>query len=241
MVTSTISTSPAKRWEIDRLRPSRDPRGSPETRKQQILAAAAERFAERGFHGVSIDELGAATGITGPALYRYFSSKEAVLAELLVGISEVLVQEAEACVASVSRSSPASASASDSGSEDTVLELIRSHVRFALDHPELIRIHNRDLMSLRKTERDRVRRLQRRYIEIWVAALRRAQKSLDRQSALIRVRAVFGLINSTPYITASSRPRVEHELELMALAAFDASTAVDACTPYSARLSGTSR
>jgi AcrR family transcriptional regulator len=47
-------------------------------------------FAERGFHGVSIDDLGAELGVSGPALYRYFESKDAILSEMLVDISERL-------------------------------------------------------------------------------------------------------------------------------------------------------
>ncbi|MDT7626517.1 MAG: hypothetical protein QOF99_7418 [Pseudonocardiales bacterium] len=48
---------------------------SPSTsRKEQILREAAQLFARHGFHGVSIVELGAAVGISGPALYRHFPS-----------------------------------------------------------------------------------------------------------------------------------------------------------------------
>ena len=37
------------------------------SRRDQILATAAELFATRGFHGVSVADLGAACGISGPA------------------------------------------------------------------------------------------------------------------------------------------------------------------------------
>ena len=57
------------------------------TRREQILKEAARLFAERGFHGVGVDEIGAAVGISGPGLYRHFAGKDAMLAELLVGIS----------------------------------------------------------------------------------------------------------------------------------------------------------
>ena len=57
------------------------------TRREQILGTAAELFAARGFHGVSVADLGAACGISGPALYKHFVSKDAVLAEMLVSIS----------------------------------------------------------------------------------------------------------------------------------------------------------
>jgi AcrR family transcriptional regulator len=41
------------------------------------MVAAAERlFSERGYHGVSMDQIAAASGITKPMLYDYFGSKE---------------------------------------------------------------------------------------------------------------------------------------------------------------------
>ena len=60
------------------------------SRREEILARAAELFAARGFHGVSVADLGAAVGISGPALYKHFPSKDAMLAEMLVRISEEL-------------------------------------------------------------------------------------------------------------------------------------------------------
>jgi len=60
-------------------------------RRHQILDTAAELFAARGFHGVSVADLGAACGISGPALYKHFPSKDAMLAEMLVSISEELL------------------------------------------------------------------------------------------------------------------------------------------------------
>ena len=62
------------------------------SRRQQLLATAAELFAARGFHGVSVGDIGAACGVSGPALYRHFPSKDAMLAEMLVSISEELLE-----------------------------------------------------------------------------------------------------------------------------------------------------
>ncbi len=70
--------------------------GAPNPRRAEILGAAAELFARRGYHGASIGDLGRAVGLTGPALYRHFSGKEAVLAEMLLDISERLLAEASA-------------------------------------------------------------------------------------------------------------------------------------------------
>ena len=56
------------------------------SRRDQILETAAELFAAKGFHGVSVGQIGKACGISGPALYKHFESKDAVLAAMLVGI-----------------------------------------------------------------------------------------------------------------------------------------------------------
>src|SRR5882757_5639613 len=66
--------------------------GEKASRREQILAAAAELFAHSGFHGVGIDDIGAAVGISGPALYRHFRSKDAMLGEMLTSISEFLLR-----------------------------------------------------------------------------------------------------------------------------------------------------
>ena len=68
-------------------------------RRDQLVATAARLFAERGFHGVSIEEIGTSVGISGPAVYKHFPSKDAVLAALLVGVSRDLLEEGRRRVA----------------------------------------------------------------------------------------------------------------------------------------------
>src|SRR6476659_8293693 len=60
------------------------------SRREQILQAAAQLFAERGSRAVGVDDVGAAVGVTGPAIYRHFASKDAMLAEMLLRSSERL-------------------------------------------------------------------------------------------------------------------------------------------------------
>lgn len=52
-------------------------------RSELILDAAARLFRERGFHGVGTAEIGREAGISGPAIYRHFSSKDEILAALV--------------------------------------------------------------------------------------------------------------------------------------------------------------
>ena len=60
------------------------------SRRAQILEAAIVQFRERGFHGVGVDDIAAAVGITGGALYRHFRNKDELLAQaILVGVERL--------------------------------------------------------------------------------------------------------------------------------------------------------
>src|SRR5918911_4327851 len=61
------------------------------SRREEILQVAVGLFAARGYHGVSMDDVGAAAGVTGPALYHHFAGKEAMLAAALIPVSERLL------------------------------------------------------------------------------------------------------------------------------------------------------
>jgi AcrR family transcriptional regulator len=177
-------------------------------RRSALLHAAAGLFAERGFERVSLEDLGAAVGISGPAVYRHFASKQAVLAALLIDVSRELVAGADAVVAS-----PAPAAAK-------LRELIAFHVEFALSNSDVILVQDRDLDSLAPEDHATVRSLQRGYIENWVGVLGGIHPSVPVGELRIRARATFGLINSTPHSARTSpRASVRALLESMALAA----------------------
>ena len=160
---------------------------APASRRQQILETAAELFAARGFHGVSVADLGAAVGISGPGLYKHFAGKDAVLAEMLVSISEELL--------SVGRQRAAEAP----DAVAAVRALVDWHVEFALRHRPLIVVQDRDWESLPEADRERVRTLQREYVELWADRLRAVHQSLEPDRARAMSHAAFGLINSTPH------------------------------------------
>jgi len=50
-----------------------------EKRRNSILDATITLFRKKGFHGASIDEIGEAAGVKGPAIYHYFKSKNEIL------------------------------------------------------------------------------------------------------------------------------------------------------------------
>lgn len=177
-------------------------------RRRQLLVAAGTLIAERGFMGVRLEDLGAAAGISGPAVYRHFPNKEALLVELLVGISQRLLDGGTAV-------------ASQAGSPEQALDaLIEFHLDFAFGEPDLIRIQDRDLESLPDAARRQVRKTQRRYVELWVRVLQQSDSALVEQDARVKAHAIFGLINSTPHSASRSAPvHARNILRAMATAA----------------------
>jgi AcrR family transcriptional regulator len=52
-------------------------------RREVIESAAMDVFAERGYHGASIDEIARRSGVTAPVIYDHFESKAALHGRLL--------------------------------------------------------------------------------------------------------------------------------------------------------------
>ncbi len=155
-------------------------------RRAAILDAAAQLFAERGYAGVTLDELGAAVGVSGPAVYRHFPGKAAVLAAILVGASRSLHDGAERVLAEAS-GAPA------------LRALIAFHVDFALAEADVILVQDRELEQLDAEPRHEVRALQRRYVEHWVRTLAELRPDRAEEELRLRAHAAFGLMNSTPH------------------------------------------
>jgi AcrR family transcriptional regulator len=178
-------------------------------RRQQILDTAAALFAERGFHGVSVDDLGAATGVSGPALYRHFRAKEDVLVELLLGVSDALLEGGRRRRAAAP--DPAAALGA----------LVRFHVDFALDDPDVITVQARELANLSPDASRAVRSLQHRYVRLWVEVVD-ACYGFGTDTAAAAAHAAFGLMNSTPHSARLPRGEMAELLRAMATGAIAA-------------------
>jgi AcrR family transcriptional regulator len=181
-------------------------------RRAALLDAAAGLFAERGFNGVSIEDLGSAVGVSGPAVYRHFSSKQAVLEALLIGVSERLLAGGQ------------DVEGAHTDAAAALHSLIGFHIDFALGEPDTIRVQDRDLDALPDSGRRQVRRLQRRDVEGWMRVLGELHPALTEDELRVRVQGTFGLLNSTPHTarigTAQVAPdAVRPVLERMAWAA----------------------
>ena len=154
-------------------------------RREQLLAAAARLFADRGFAAVSLDEIGTEVGVTGQAIYRHFESKQAMLGVLIGQASHHLLSSGR----EIEVECP-----------DVLVRLQRLvalQTEFALSSSEIIRVQDRDLASVEDRIQREIRRTQREFIAIWIRALQSIHPQETTDQLTVRAHAVFGLINST--------------------------------------------
>ncbi|GAA1365036.1 TetR/AcrR family transcriptional regulator [Arthrobacter rhombi] len=151
------------------------------SREQTILDAAAAAFAERGFHGVSMDELGRRAGLSGPALYRSFSGKDEILATLLNEAMDELMR--------------ATTQVHDDPGQD-LDRALRHHVHFCATRLPLVGLYQREVRSIAEPWKRPFVRRQRQYIERWESLVRRLYTHLTADEAAQAVQSALGTIFS---------------------------------------------
>jgi AcrR family transcriptional regulator len=164
--------------------PSPAPTPARQARTEEILDAATRLFSERGFTETGIDEIGAAVGVTGPAVYRYFASKE----DLLVAVLDRAVQHA-AGIADAAR-------AAASSPQDALTKAVDGAVAACIDDRALTALYWNEARNLPTPQRHRVERAQRDMIEDFAELLRGVRPELSPSEARMAVYAASSLMRS---------------------------------------------
>ena len=178
-------------------------------RANLILKEAAKLFADQGYDSVSINEIGFAAGVTGPAVYRYYPSKEA----LLVATYEHLYRRnSEGLNAALAETTEPRA---------TLERLIDHQIGLAIEEAEKIRIVAAEERHLPEAEAEALSVQRRKFLRIWTDVIRQVRDDLGRDEVDATVHAVLALINSISLRrTPSEVPaRMRDHLRRMALAA----------------------
>jgi AcrR family transcriptional regulator len=150
-----------------------------------IFKAAAELFRRRGYRGTRLEDIGAAVGMTGPAIYRHFPNKEALLAELLQRAVDRAQRDLE------------SALGAGLGPRPTLERVVGGAVVHALEESDLVAMAEREVSNLTAARRARIARQRRAILDGWVVALRAVRPELDATSALALVVGAAGLVTSS--------------------------------------------
>lgn len=163
-------------------------------RKAEIVSAAAEFFAAQGFSGTGIDEIGARVGITGPAIYRHFKGKDALLAAVVMDTVEAFA---------------VSDAAVEAGHEQMAAEAVAA----ALDDPARLVTYMRERHRLVGEAKVGLARAERRLYRPWREAIRAANPGLDAEAIARRQRAVLTAMSAVAARPQSlGRPRLERLL-----------------------------
>ncbi|MFT3716617.1 MAG: helix-turn-helix domain-containing protein [Gordonia sp. (in: high G+C Gram-positive bacteria)] len=160
-----------------------DPGIGAATRRDEILDAAATLFAERGYPGTGVDDIGAAVGITGPSVYKHFPSKDAIL--VAIGQRSALRLEAGALAA-------ASLTADPSQLLDL---LVDSYVQTMTTSPDLLVALTSGGALDGNPAAAELLASQRRYVTRWIELLTRADPDTTPQTAALTVHAALAIVN----------------------------------------------
>ncbi len=153
-------------------------------RRERILASAAELIAERGYHAVSMADIGVASGVVGPAIYRHFDSKSDLLAALFERVVDNLQKRATAIVEQ------------SRNEAEALTGLVSDQVALVMDQRELAIVYYREVHNLPDQHQSRLRRKQRLYLEEWVHLVGELRPEVDEIELRAMVHGAMGAIQS---------------------------------------------
>jgi AcrR family transcriptional regulator len=196
-------------------------------RKEQILAAAAQLFWDRGYHEVTLDEIGAAAGIAGPSVYSHFAGKTELLRTITERIGERLRQDLADSDADAAGPAAVGASAEGLADRDAAVgeagsspgqrpgyasalaptapaaalaalaDLATRYVATVLSSRDLVAAYFTEGHNLPDRDRAETRRFQRAYTAHWAALMAVANPGASAEEIRIRVLAAFAVVNDT--------------------------------------------
>jgi AcrR family transcriptional regulator len=184
---SRVCRSPAP--DADQRAVAETPPGAgltPVSRREAVLAAAVDLFKRDGYQAVSMEDIGAAAGITGPSVYNHFASK----AELL---STALHRESEVLQFSLARTLAESSTAA--GALRRMLGVYAELSRTRISAAPLLQ---KELAWLLPAEQEALRLVQRGVLAECAALLRACRPELDETEARVTVMAAMTPITVVP-------------------------------------------
>ena len=144
-------------------------------RKEQILEEAARLFGRRGYHATSMRDIGEATGMLAGSLYAHISSKEDLLFEIVLQAANQFLDRLEAI------------RAVDLGPEERLRRAMRAHVGVVADNLDEAWVFHHEWKALTGERRNGVRRLRRRYEQLWDEIVRDLPGAADPRFARLLV------------------------------------------------------
>jgi AcrR family transcriptional regulator len=136
------------------------------TRRDDLTREAARLFAERGFHGTSMDALAQALGVQKGSLYSLTGSKQQLLYETMRSGADAF----HAALDDVPEDAPA---------VERVRDALRGHLRVVAEQLDVATVFTREWRYLEGEYLDEITAERRRYEERWRALLREGVETGD--------------------------------------------------------------
>lgn len=153
-------------------------------RQRELIAVAARLFAYRGYHAVGINDITAELGLTGPAFYRHYKSKD----ELLIAVLDEAISSHLEEVRDIVSATPDSDEALDA--------IIAHHLAFVFDHSVNIVTWRLEFRSIPEYDRDRLRYLERLTTEEWVRTVKKLRPELGGEQVRAMCQATIAMLQS---------------------------------------------
>ena len=156
----------------------------PSNRRDLILEAAINLFRAQGYPGTSVDDIGRAVEVSGPAIYRHFDSKE----DLLMTAIQMAAREVHA--------GNEQARSQTSDPQQLLDGYIRAYTTVALERSALISVWTSEARHLSGDHRAPMDQRLRSWRDEWVEALQASRPDLDAETARLLVTGALGLITT---------------------------------------------
>jgi AcrR family transcriptional regulator len=166
------------------------------TRRQVLIKVAGELFNERAFDAVTTEMIGAHAGVTGPALYRHFPSKQALLIAVLEDPLNELLANARKVAAEVR------------DPREALEAMIDFHIARTLENVPSTLVFLKNEHNVPEDERHRMRRMMRLYAEEWSGLVTRLRPDLSDAQTRVLTHAVFSMINAVPQFNSGLDPQI---------------------------------
>jgi AcrR family transcriptional regulator len=150
--------------------------------REKILAEALKLFLEKGYTATSLEEIGAAAGITAAGTYRHFRNKQEILVDALeLSWSRVLEG------VRLSLTLPP---------ESALVLLVNHYTALTVDDGAYLILWVAEQHHLPEEWRRRFRRIQRLYIEEWVHLLNQLRPDLTDDEARMHASAALSVTHT---------------------------------------------
>jgi AcrR family transcriptional regulator len=175
--------------------------------RAEIVAVATELFLKNGYGATTVDQIGEAARLTGPAIYRHFRGKSDIFAAVLFRSLDGMTLDP---IARLDEAPP----------QQVLAEMVGVWVDAALNGRQVLALYEHEHHRLDRETLDTLRQARLRFRTPWIRVLRESRPELTEAEALAMVESIFWMISSPAFYRTELDPdQLRDRLKSMVLGA----------------------